>query len=709
MGIKESNPSIRGKSFSLKSKHEEKFFNRTHMAIKKISYDNTYSDYNLIKSLEKKNFVSGVKKPDRSQIKDITWIEYLIFHINRLHNIFHSQWTDELLQILEGKNIIISQNKYFSNFFYHEYQIKTIPEILVSGNDKIENNPINDYDDICSTLYNTELSLINDNKNYNELDITENLGGSYLEINYEELKKDNIAFQYQMRRDIVKKYIKLFKEHIYNNSDHPINIVISFFNKSFSKYIHDKIKELENQLEKEIINQDKFDSSIKELESEITSSLQEIISVTHSAVKLFYSTTLDFMFFEEEKDDLINLITSFFFRTGQLYENILELYSYSFKDELKNFQEKLIELKSIKPNKLGIDIKFCLNEDTIKLQNELKNKKQKSINKKVNEEEKQNNTGEKKNKKTSLFQKLPDNDNGTNLFTIKEKEEEKESYSNKLNDINILEGSRNKEDVGQYLYYIFDENDKNFENKNNKNNISDYNIPIRSRTKLNASKEDYLTIERFSFLDDNRNDYYNNSLNQMRNSVNNFNYKIMFFPKLNEKLKNNINHFVKRKISKKKSNKGNNLPIPYLSAINLLKSSKNYKTPFEKIILIAAISDQIMENANSFWKDMAPYIEKDYLFIEADEIMTIFLYIIIQAQMPDILLFCKIIKNFTTQFTKAFNISYNYTLLEASIDYINELKDVKELMNKDNGFLDASRSILGISNQRLSSFGMGLK
>ena len=135
---------------------------------------------------------------------------------------------------------------------------------------------------------------------------------------------------------------------------------------------------------------------------------------------------------------------------------------------------------------------------------------------------------------------------------------------------------------------------------------------------------------------------------------------------------------------------------------------KKYKTPFEKIIIIAAISDQIMENATSFWKNMEPYIEKDYLLIEADEIMTIFLYIIIQSQMPEILLYCKIINNFTTQFTKGFNISYNYTLLAASIDYLNDIKDVKELCKKENGFLDASKSILDISTQRISRISLGM-
>ena len=191
--------------------------------------------------------------------------------------------------------------------------------------------------------------------------------------------------------------------------------------------------------------------------------------------------------------------------------------------------------------------------------------------------------------------------------------------------------------------------------------------------------------------------------------MNNFNNKVYFFPKLHTQLKKNLdlNENIKT-FNKNKISNDDILPIPYISAIKLFKSIKKYKTPFEKLLLIAAISDQIMESATSFWKGMEPYIDKDYLFIEADEIMNIFLYIIIQSQMPEVLLFCKIINNFTTQFTKAFNIAYNYTLLEASLEYISGLKDINEIYQKENGFIDASKNIMNISNQRISRLSLGI-
>ena len=727
MGIIESNPVIQGKSVSFKKQEEKKFFNRSHILLKDNFKKNLISDYNLIKSLEFKSFIGGVKNPDMNQIRDITWKEYLIIHINNLKDKYHASWAINLLVFLKGKNLMLSENKYFSDFFYNEYRIKTMPNIINSINEKIESNPQIDYGDICCALFKKELTLFKDEGNYCELDVLENLGGSYLEINYDELSPDDPAFHYYQRRNNVKKYIKIFKEHICDNIDHPINQVVNCFNKLFSKYILDKIKELNDQVEKEVIDQGRFDASIKAFEEEITSSLQEFISRMHSALKLFYSTTLDFKFFEEEKDDLINLVTSFFFKTGNLYEAIFELYSYSFKNEFQRFQDKLIELKSLKPKKLGIETKFCLDEETIKLQNKLRNKNNVNIDKinknldEINEDNKikvENDNSSKKMKKTSLFQKISDDNKKNLLFPINEIEDEKYEANNinninNINDINIIIGSQNINNTGQAIYYLDDE-DKPYDNNNkNKTIYYDYSSPIRSKTKLslNKKKDDYYILEKMSFLEDSRYEYNLNQSNQIRYTVNNFNNKVYLFPKLHDKLKKNINKYesTKRSLySKNKDNNENSLPIPYFSAIKLMKSIKKYKTPFEKIILIASISDQIMESATSFWKDMEPYIEKDYLFIEADDITNIFLYIIIQSQMPEILLYSKMINNFTTQFTKSFNISYNYTLLGASMDYITGLKDIKELSQREDGFFDASKSILDISTQRISRLSIGI-
>ena len=72
--------------------------------------------------------------------------------------------------------------------------------------------------------------------------------------------------------------------------------------------------------------------------------------------------------------------------------------------------------------------------------------------------------------------------------------------------------------------------------------------------------------------------------------------------------------------------------------------------------------------------------------------------------MPEVYIFSKMITNFTTPNTRAFSISYNFTLLEASLEYISTLKNLKELIKNDDSQLkDARKSLAGITNQRLSS------
>ena len=693
MGILESNPFLKGKSVSLTSKEEKSFFQRTNTLFKDYYIKNAYNDKNLLLSLQIKPFIGGARNPDKKKVKDITWNQYLFIHINKLKEKYHAPWTDLLLNILKGKNIILKENKYFSDIFYKEYQIKTSPMIINSKNDILNSN--DNFGDLCSSIFSTELSTVKDD-NYSNLDIMDNLGGSYMEIDYDELLPDDPNYQYYQRRLNVKKYIKIFKDHIYNNRDNPINQIVCIFNNLFSKYIKDKIKEYQNQLERQIIDQNRFNTLIKNFEIEITCSLQEVICRMHSTVKLFYSTSIDYEYFlGEEKDDLINLVTSFFFRIGKLYEAILELYYLSFQDEFQNLQNKLIKLKPLKPSKIGIETKFCLDEEAIKLRSEILNKNILKNNNDNNEEKKNN--IDKKPKKSSLFQNLKEEAKiNTNLFSIKEREEEKEE------NINIIEENKIDKETGQLMLYIMDEiNHK----KTDSNLIEKYEAtPFRSRTKLSkfGKEEDYL-LEKVSVLEDSINDTYYKIQNQMRNSVNNFNNKTYCFPKLHHQLNENLN------LSNNNSqySKNKDKPIPYLSAINLLKSIRNYKTPFEKILLMAALSDHIMENVNVFWKDMDKYIEKDFLFIESDGMMSIMLYIIIQAQMPEILIYCKMINNFTTEFTRAFNISYNCATIGTSLDFINDLKDIRELTRKENGFIEARRSILNASNQRISRLSLG--
>ena len=687
MGIKESFPIIRGKTVEFNLPKEENYFERSRKLAKIYNIKNEISDYNLIKSLELKNFVGGKILPEKNEIRDMKWIEYLNTHLNNLYNKYPAPWILQFLNFLNNKNIHISEKKYCSNIFYYEYQLVTLPQSIISEIENISKEADNFHKYIEQEGETPEYDFpgAKYDKDYLEIDVVDNFGGSYLKFDQGEIPPE-----YRESRKKVKYYVNKIKEDLYNNEDHPFHLAIKFFNEEFGKYITQKIKENEDKLNKEIFDQERYESDMKNFQEEINFCLKDVITKMYSALKLFYSTTIDLTFLENEKDDLFNLVISTFFRIGNLHESIAELYNKCFQSEFKIFQEKLIALKNINPKQFGLNAKFCLNEDAINLKIKLKEKYESG--QKEDEEEKE----DKKEDKKDNLDIINEDDNERIPSTIKiqtilkEKEEEQEDNIKKektygiLNNLNIIKGKYNK-------------------TENNLNIINTKNIyannPIRSKTRpVELKEEENNILEDISNIDNSKSNYINiyDPNEAIRNTVDNFNQKKYFFPDINKTLINNLENssYVNIKTS---SN------TPYFSAINLLKSITKYKTPFEKIILLASISDQIMESATNFWKGMEKYIKKDFLYIDADEILKIFLFIIIQTQMPEVLIECKIIDNFTSELTKTFNLSYNYTLLEASIDYINGM-NINELNINGDLLEDASKQIMTRTSQRLSRF-----
>ena len=610
----ESKPEIRGESQTITSEDEVTYFSRINNLLRNSYVKNMYNDDNLSKSLELKSFNTVSAHP---QVEDITWLEYITNYIEDTMYKNHFSWCSELLFFIKEQSFI-SESKYDSTFFYNEYLIKTIPNSLFDEKDIDNEENIIEVDKV-DVGYNSKQPI-----NLEELDITANLGGSYLDLNTDDLLPDDPTFQYLKRRKLLKKYIRIFKEHIYKNADHPIMAIIIEFNRIFSKYITTNLKNFENQLRKNEITADEYNKNLSKFEKEITTNLQNFIIRMHCTVKLFYSTVIDYAAFQDEKEDLLNMLITLFFKTGNLYEAILELYNLAFSKEVQDMQDKLVNLKNIKPKNLDVKIKFCLDDDTLELQKKiLKEKREEKDIKEGDEEEKEDEEEEiKTNQKENI-----DNDSGYLLAKIDLSDDKGEAY----------------------------------------------NVPLYA------------------------------GLSHFRNTINSFNNKKMMFPKLHNKLRDTIaikdQYISEVKVAGK-------LPVPYLSAIKLLTTLKKYKAPFEKIVIIAAISDQITECATTFWSEMEKYIKKDFLSIEADEIMAIFLFIVIRSQMPEIIVFSKMITNFTTPSTRAFSISYNFTLLEASIEYLSSIRNMKELVKDDSKQLkDARKSLAGITNQRLSLLG----
>jgi hypothetical protein len=145
-------------------------------------------------------------------------------------------------------------------------------------------------------------------------------------------------------------------------------MIIRKFISEYSEYIDMTISEL-NDLKK--INSIEFSQELLIRSDEIIKTIQKFIIKSQTALRLMYSKTINYQCFIEEKDEFINLITNLVMQDDKLYEKLYELFELSLNDQVEVLRKKFDEMKTIKPEDLGIPEKFCLNEKTLEFQRKL--------------------------------------------------------------------------------------------------------------------------------------------------------------------------------------------------------------------------------------------------------------------------------------------------------------------------------------------------
>ena len=180
----------------------------------------------------------------------------------------------------------------------------------------------------------------------------------------------NTSFEKNLKRMQVINLVKIIEKQL-EQKPHPINIVISIF----EKHISSLIDNLRESYERDYLsNEELFLKKITKLNDTIVINIQKFAKRIHTATKLFYSRVIHLDCFEEEKDELINVIISILFNTGTLHDKIFKMFSLQYKKDINEFRCKLGAKINIKPKDLQIDDKFCLDENTDRLINELKEK-----------------------------------------------------------------------------------------------------------------------------------------------------------------------------------------------------------------------------------------------------------------------------------------------------------------------------------------------
>ena len=627
-----------------------------------ICYENKYFD--------------GVYSSEETQIQSyIEWLQYLYNYLSI--EIGDKEWSQEMIILLDDEQFL-SENKYLSQFFFRDFFMSSEPNCIKdTKNNTSVNNDI--YEEAS---YEMRTSINNSN-------MMRALGGSIgpnAAIDDETDNDINLSInadsdsKYKSYRSKVKKYIEIFREHIINK-DHPINRVIQIFDKVWVKYIRERTNKIKNknlnEIEKENANS---------LIDDLTRELQNFIIKIQICLKLFYCRAISYACFVNEKDELMNLITTLFFKTGKIYETVFELQRIKLTEEVDDMTKKYRQLYNISPQQLGIKQQFCLNEETLSMQESILIKEEKQIDENIKAKEGQ------KDKSNLDF-----NIKGVTNIYFNDDQGDKKKIQSQLTKIRQMKKIFPK----HYIYNAnnikvdidFDHDDNNIIPESILNKPSyvndeglltpilpksretmelDYNILKQTRTTYAPYKSNKSDNILFNDNDDVREMDSVNNDNEIirdnnvdgRKTISPFNFIKVF----------NYVKFTKES--------GNQLDIryPYETAIHLLKQIEKYKAPFEKMLIFANLGNEITSCVNDFWKDMEEYVKGDLLGVEAEQLMTIFIFILLKAQINDIVVHCKIIQLFTTSVIKSSMIGYYYSNAEASVTYIKNLKNIKELL-----------------------------
>ena len=644
-----------------------------------LENDNLVS--NMKVCLDEKNFdqileTNDLPKEDDQIIYDglefINWLDFLYQYLEEERG-KNRDWAEQMLDKLD-EEYFLAENKYLSQFFFEEYGILSIPDCICKKKKR-------------DRKINVNTSMLN---------VTQNLGGSFGESFNVDSEQDSAGFKYKEFRNKVKRYIMNFKEHILNK-DHPINIVAQIFESVWVDYVNKKMQIMEQKYP-ETTEENKY--SIEKDIAELTYQFQRFVIKLQICLKLFYSRTINYSFFNEEKDELINLITTLIFRTGKIYDTMFSLYRFSLRREIHDMTIKYEKLKKITPEDLGVARQFCLDKTTLEMQEEILQKALKDCeNEGENEKEKENNKGAYEiNLSENKMEKRK-------IATLLKIVEDKKRRIPKP-------GQRNMEDLKVNLDFDDDNSDSDKMNINrndsvfiDNNNIIGSILPKLGENDIYASSAnvsvDNITLHKGNFnINDpdedllTSNNIINTNENKDKNNPQNYlfgkksggsqdEYDSNVIVRDSNAVQKNIVPFIPEKfigrVSYMRKNNDDFISYPYETAIQLLKQIRKYKTPFEKMMIIASISNEITDCINDFWGQMESYIKKDLLGIEAEQIVTIFIYIIIQSGIIDIFVHCKMIQFFTTCTTKSSTIGYYYSTVEASITFIRTLKNVDEL------------------------------
>ena len=599
-----------GNSFLIDKSDKKKYYQLLQKNLR-TQYTN-YLDYNLEYTLLRKSFMRINPQIEclENTNSSYSWLSYLLEQLIDDKNSLRRDWKQFLFEDIQQK-LFLNQYKFQNNIYFEELSInKPKYKKNKQGEHFLESEPI------VFTMNTDELKQYRENKSYFDINtrLTENLSFSF-NSGYREDDSEGFLYNYTMDFDdnssrinspeykmkynsyILKKYIKIIRKHI-EKEDHPIHVIINQFIYFFGGFLKINIDFCRNNQNDEKQCNEKVLDVVKEIQNFI-----EIMQIT---LKLFYSKSINFKNFVDEKDEIINLISYIIFNKKKFNKQLLDLFSYMNTEKKEKLELKLRNIEDITPRKVGIGAKFCLDATSEEYWKEYKNKtklKDKNENSEKNSTE-ETSLKEKKEKLKHFVDDAKDE-------LLSKNEPDSMSYSSKQTFGQDLKSGKNK---------IIIDIDKSFNFDNNEQNKT-------FTEKMNINMKEKLE-------------------NDLKDSL------VPNLPK--ESIENEII-----------------LPDePYSLAINYLKQITNYKVPLEKLIIISYLSELIIKSVDKYWESRKGEIPPNFLSLDADEIMSIYLYIIYKVNMITLVDQLEFIKHFTTSITKQSIFGYYYSTFEGCLRYL---------------------------------------
>ena len=347
----------------------------------------------------KKNFKDCNNSKNKLRI-GLNWKSYLMNFFRKQYDKGNDFYLDIINDINEEK--FGFEEKYLSFMFFIDYENTYIEKNNENSFKKYIKEVELDYEkQLKSRLSrNSSIDTLSNQKRTRSIIDLPNVE----EDEISEIKHDNSILEKKKLRKQVKLLVKIIKRHI-KKKDHPINIVISIFEKQISSLILGHINTFKNNPEEKEL----FLKNIENFNNSIINNILKFASKIHTATKFFYSKVIHLDCFIEEKDELINIIMGILFNTGSIYINMYYLFDIQYRKDIEEFKYKLNAIKLLKPKDIQIDDKFCLDENTDKLIDKLK--------KDFNGDKKNNNDiNEEKSIFSFLYSKNKNNSNKKNKY-----------------------------------------------------------------------------------------------------------------------------------------------------------------------------------------------------------------------------------------------------------------------------------------------------